>query len=53
MSLQEMRVNALKKNIVGKLIGFEPNEGRLQFNDDGVMMFGLGADPKDVGLTIK
>lgn len=45
--------NALKKNIVGKLIGFEPNEGRLQFNDDGVMMFGLGADPKDVGLTYK
>ena len=43
--------NDLKKNIVGKLIGFEPNEGRLQFNDNGVMMFGLGADPKDVGLT--
>ena len=45
--------NDLKKNIVGKLIGFEPNEGRLQFNDNGVMMFGLGADPKDVGLTYK
>ena len=45
--------NALKKNIVGKLIGFKPNEGRLQFNDDGVMMFGFGADPKDVGLTYK
>ncbi|MFL2479939.1 MAG: type II secretion system protein GspG [Verrucomicrobiales bacterium] len=45
--------NALKKNIAGKLIGFKPNEGRLQFNDDGVMMFGFGADPKDVGLTYK